>query len=244
METQTTDQTSDAYVAIGGIVPDPAAWPRFDLDQARVGEFMDLYSADGPGALPPVELIRTEAGDLLPGDGRHRIEAAERLGWTTIPARVIDPPPGLDPVRVAYEVALRTAAHGPLPLTQAERRAAIRRLLTETPELSDRQIGRLVGVAHTTVSRLRAGDATQQGGPGDLMVTEVSAAELAVRLLRTMERIRESRGLGLGDALLGDRMGQRLADALRAAYDDGAVERAEVFVHWFRSAIAALRRVA
>ena len=216
-------------------------WPRLTYDETRIATFTDLYAADGPEALPPVQLVPTDVRSFLPADGRHRIEAVLTLGWTTIPAITISPPEGYTPERFAYEEALRTASTSALPLTRVERRRAIERLLAETPDLSDRHIARLVGVAHTTVSRIRNGrGATHQREPGETRLVEHSAAETAVRLLRSLDKLRESRGLGIRDRLFGDRMGERLADAIRDAHEDSALDRAEEYRTWFQAAVDAL----
>src|SRR4051794_10734810 len=104
---------------------EPEAWPRFGLDPTRVAEFMSLYAADGPTALPPIEVVPDGEGGLLIAEGRHRIAAAVELGWQQLPAVTLDLPPGSDPVNVAYVRGLETAATASKPLTRSERRAAV-----------------------------------------------------------------------------------------------------------------------
>jgi hypothetical protein len=70
---------------------------------------------------------------------------------------VVYPPNGRTPREYAYELALLYATRSAKPLTNAEKGAAIARLLAECPELSDRAIARLVGVSHRTVGARRAG---------------------------------------------------------------------------------------
>lgn len=221
---------------------DRALWPRLAYDESRIAAFADLYAADGPAALPPVQLVRGDDGTYLVADGRHRIEAAMALDWQTIAAITITLPEGYTPERFAYEEALRTASTSALPLTRAERRRAIERLLAESPVLSDRKIAGLVGVAHTTVSRIRNGrGATHQREPGEAGLVERSVADAAVKILRSLEKLRESRGFGIRDRLFGDRMGERLADAIRDAHGEAARNRAEEYRSWLEAAVDALR---
>lgn len=68
-------------------------WPRQRLDQTRVQEFSELYREGGPGALPPILVVKTSTGAYLLADGIHRLCAAYNIGMRSIPAEVIDNPP-------------------------------------------------------------------------------------------------------------------------------------------------------
>jgi hypothetical protein len=89
--------------------------------------------------------------------------------FPTVAVEVHDPPTGRAAASYAYELALEYAAKMALPLTQAEKRAAIGRLMAERPQASDREIARIVGVSHTTVSahreRISVGREQSQGEP-------------------------------------------------------------------------------
>jgi hypothetical protein len=238
--------TSIETVELARVIRDPAAWPRVTVDPERVALFVDLYTADGADALPPIELVSVPEGTYLLAEGWTRYAAAEALGWDDLPAVVLDVPSGVDPVDVAYERGLEAASTAARPLSRAERRRAVMRLLEANPQRTDREIGRLVGVAHTTVGRARAqvsGASHQADAPeaGTGYLTTAAAGELATRLFKAMEKVWEARGLGLADAVLGDRTGDRLATALSAAYGDDALDRAERYRSWIAGAIRKLR---
>jgi hypothetical protein len=55
-----------------------------------------------------------------------------------------------------------------------------------------------------------------------------------------MERVRAARGLGLVDKLFGQRSGKRLANVMRRACDEKALERAYEYRAWFELAIVEL----
>src|SRR5437763_16155804 len=65
-----------------------AAWPRQELDQGRVGEFVTLYADDEPCSLPPLDVVADADGSFVLADGWHRLAAQRALGRTEILARV------------------------------------------------------------------------------------------------------------------------------------------------------------
>lgn len=98
------------------------------------------------GVMVPVEY--DEDGNIL--DGHHRIQICEELGITDFP-KVI---------RVGMtEAEKRTHARklnmARRQLNQEQRRELIREQLMETPELSDRQIAKAIGVSDKTVGTQR-----------------------------------------------------------------------------------------
>jgi hypothetical protein len=214
------------------------AWPREYLDVERVEDFAALYREQGVEALPPLELVPDGSGFFLLADGVHRREAAQAADLTNLPARVLSADPGLDPVEFAYLRALACSAISAKPLSRAEKQAAIRRLLTEKPGASDREIGRLVGVDHKTVGRLRRGDSPAQK-PAD-WVPGPSPRAVAKRLFLAFEKAHEARGLGIADFFTGDRTGERLAEVLVDVYGAQAREKAEQFREWLDGAVSAL----
>jgi hypothetical protein len=221
------------------------AWPRRYLDEERVEDFAALYREQGPNALPALELVDDGHGRLLFGDGVHRCEGGRKAGLSELPASVLVPDPGVDPVSFAYRHALMRSAVSSKPLNRAEKRAAIRRLLREQPDSSDREMARLVGVDHKTVGRLRRelevpnllGD-----GAGATVRVGPSPEAVAKRLFRAFEQTYQARGLGVADFFTGDRTGERLASVLESVYGEHALERARTFSQWLERAVGALER--
>jgi hypothetical protein len=155
-------------------MPD-ACSPRIGLaagrvDPKRVEKFRELLAEDRD-ALPPLICVRGTYNELLLADGHHRAAAYEHMlsRFPTVPVYVLEAPSDRTAAGYAYEVALEHSAKTSLPLTQAEKRAAIGRLIAERPQASDREIARIVGVSHTTVSAHRAktgvGGEASQGEP-------------------------------------------------------------------------------
>ncbi|MGI8559468.1 MAG: hypothetical protein ACR2ND_14390 [Solirubrobacteraceae bacterium] len=163
MSAQTPQTTG---LSLDQITLDERAWPRDALDEDRVKLFAELIrdarDAAGHGQgwtdpLPPLVVVADGQGGYLLADGRHRYESRRRLGtgFDLVSVGVFQPD-GRAPADRAYELAL-LCTQGAKPLTTAEKRTAILRLIAERPELSDRAIARLVGVAHATVGKYRAG---------------------------------------------------------------------------------------
>jgi hypothetical protein len=230
-------------VALEKICADTSAWPRSSLDQVRVAEFVGLYRDDGLGALPALDVVSTGDGYLL-ADGWHRLNALRALRVQEALVRLIDPA-GLPPDEAAWRHGLITAATAARPLSRAERRTAVDRLLGNSSSLSDREIARLVGVSPTTVGahRRRLGGETSAPGAGEQLgsqyVAAVTADELAYRLSRSLHRLYEERGLS--DWFLGDRTGKRLAAALVDLHGpDDALAWAGRLQGWATVAVAEL----
>ncbi|MEV0230195.1 hypothetical protein [Nonomuraea sp. NPDC050786] len=96
---------------------------------------------------PPI-LVHRSTMQVI--DGMHRLAAARSQGRSHIAARFFD-----GTLDEAFIIAVNAnIAHG-LPLTLSERRTAATRVLESHPQLSDRSIGVLVGLAARTVSSLR-----------------------------------------------------------------------------------------
>lgn len=104
-----------------------------------------LAETDAP--LPPI-LVHWPS--MLVIDGLHRVRAAELRGQRGIGARFLDC--GRDEIFV--EMVRANVAHG-LPLSLADRKAAVARVLTTHPHWSDRMIAGVTGLAHKTVGRIR-----------------------------------------------------------------------------------------
>lgn len=123
----------------------PSDSPRFgglDAEHARA-------LADIEGELPP---ILVHAATMRVIDGMHRLTAAELRGQTEIPVRFFE-----GDEDEAFLLAVQTnIAHG-LPLKVSERRVAAERIMRARPEMSDRSIAEVAGLAAKTVAAVRRG---------------------------------------------------------------------------------------
>jgi hypothetical protein len=154
-------------ISLSQIKLDKSLWPRESLDRERVEFFAELIAdAAGEAAragkgwtdpLPPIVVVADGQGGYVLADGWHRVEARRILGagFDVISAEV-HLPDSRPTSECVYWLALLHATRTARPLSTAEKRAAIERLLTERPDLSDRAIARLVGVSHATVGAHRA----------------------------------------------------------------------------------------
>ena len=159
------------------------------------------------------------------------------------PAIVLPAPPGLEPELFAFERALVHCATTAKPLTRAERRAAVRKLIEDRPQLSDRQIADLTGTSHQTVGRVRkaeGGSADRRGeeDAGTSYFASVTADEIARRVVGNLAKLWNGRGLS--DLILGDRTGHRLAVALRETHERDALTWARRLNGWTAAALAEL----
>ncbi len=222
---------------------DPTAWPRTGLDQERVAEFVTLYSEGGATALPPIEVIAVDEGPFLLADGHHRFTALLEIGAKAIPVTVLSVPEGQSPLSFAYERGLTAAATVAKPLSRSEKRAAALCLIEERPAVTDSEIARLVGLSHQTVGRLRRrlsglDSVARDVEAGDSYLAFTSADELAKRLVAGIERLWNARSLG--EMLLGDQMGKRLARTLAERHGDDALKWAQLLESWACTASAEL----
>lgn len=230
------------------IVGDRSAWPRQRLDDERAAEFMGLYAEDGHDALPPIEVVAADDGQFIVADGWHRMTAQLRLGFDRVRVVIVAPRSGLSASEIAYERALETACATAKPLSRAEKRAAIARLLAERPGASDREIARLVGVDHKTVGSIRRRVGSSPAEPpsegdqsaGERYLAALSADEIVLRLVRDTDRLWQARGLG--EMALGDSVGRRLAHALTERHGERAQEWAQRIHEWGAVALAELGR--
>lgn len=241
-------QPMDTELSSESILGDRRAWPRRGLDEERAAEFMGLYAEHGQDALPPIEVVALEDGQFIVADGWHRLTAQLRLELDHVRAVVVAPRPGLSASEVAYERALETASRTAKPLSRAEKRAAIARLLAERPAASDREIARLVGVDHKTVGSVRRRVGSSPAEPsdesdqsaGERYLAALSADEIVLRLVRDTDRLWQARGLG--EIALGDHVGRRLAHALAERHGERAQEWAQRIHEWGAVALAELDR--
>jgi ParB-like nuclease domain len=214
-----------------------AAWPRVGLNQERVQLFASILDE-----LPPIEVVPAGDGTFLIADGVHRWMAARSLNRGQIEAVILSVQPGESPVACAFRRALETATRSALPLTTSERRAAAKRLVQERPEMSHREIARVVGVSHDSIDRWAKGvadSATQTSGEA-LRQIPPSPDEVARRLVRSLSRLDDSRGLL--DLLAPARMGTHLARAFDDIFGNDSLRQAERFEQWVAGAVKVLRR--
>jgi ParB-like chromosome segregation protein Spo0J len=230
-------------LAVSSVTVVYSAWPREGPDEERLALFIDLYSSDGPHALPAIEVIGPDSeGKYLIADGHHRTFAAIRVGLKEIPAEILPLSGDADPVRAAHRRGLETARASSKPLTLNERRRAGWRVLKEEPALPDREIARLTGLSHQTIGRLReqlAAGRTEPRDPIEYTPME-SADDLARRLVNGLSKVWEARGLS--DYIVGDKTGKRLAVALRHHHGNKAPEWAGRIRRWADIALAELER--
>jgi hypothetical protein len=225
-------------LSLDQITLDDRAWPRDVLDEERIELFAEMVrdacDAAGTGQgwsdpLPPLMVVADDRGGYVLADGRHRYEARCRLGagFDLVPVQAFQPNDRA-PLDFAYELAL-LCTQGAKPLTTAEKRAAIARLLAERRDLSDRAIARLVGVSHRTVGAHRAGvgnlptgasDDSRRTGQDRAWLSTMQVAErLVCDFYELRQRTRKLLGFGEFDNASA---GRKLAEAFTALYDGEA----------------------
>jgi hypothetical protein len=123
-------------------VSEGPSWRSIPLSEDHVASLAESHEWWSP------IVVASEDCSLV--DGRHRLEAARRLGLATIGAQFFD---GTPDERYIEFVRINTA-HG-LPLTLHERRDAAARILTRDPSRSDRSVARLCALSPRTVARIR-----------------------------------------------------------------------------------------
>ena len=119
------------------------------IDPATVTEYADAMEA---GAVFPPIVVIDDGDGYWPGDGFHRIEAARRIGRTTIAAEIRQ---GIRRDAILVGVGAN-ASHG-LRRTDADKRRAVETILRDPDwtKWSDREIGKACAVDHKTVGKVR-----------------------------------------------------------------------------------------
>jgi ParB-like chromosome segregation protein Spo0J len=112
------------------------------LDEGHVASLMEVADR-----LPPVIVNR---GTMAVIDGVHRVEVFRRLGKSHIKAVLFE---GNDVEALATAIEANVK-HGK-PLSRSERQTAAQVLLRSYPDRSDRWVGDVCGLSHTTVAVLR-----------------------------------------------------------------------------------------
>src|SRR5215213_5692680 len=141
-------------IALSAIELDWDAYPREDIDENRILEFRDLVAdPEAAGRLPPIELVPSteQPGMFRIADGVHRLHAFLDEGRGTIPAIVL--PAATD----VFVHAVKRASISAKPLTRAEKRAAVQRILQDHPDWSNHRIADDLGVSRPFVAQIRRG---------------------------------------------------------------------------------------
>ncbi|MFE0027726.1 transcriptional regulator [Amycolatopsis sp. NPDC059021] len=130
----------------------PADSPRLAGEDAAHVE--RLLEVDGP--LPPILADRRTMRVI---DGMHRLLAAAAKGLTVIDVEFFD-----GTTEDAFLRAVEANVTHGLPLSQEDRRAAVARIVTSHPHMSDRAIAAVSGLSAKTVAIVRRGlgDTTSQ----------------------------------------------------------------------------------
>lgn len=166
-------------VKIGDI--DIAAYQiRDGLNEATVAQYAEVLEAH-PGHWPFPAVVLTRKG-LRCVDGAHRIAAAMRVGRETVEADYSEAATE-DEARI--EAAVANLRNG-LPLTAAERRKAIRRVMEARPAWTDAQVADRMGLHRNTVARVRKelglGNRTERTAKAVADNPTLSQSEMAKKL--------------------------------------------------------------
>jgi hypothetical protein len=234
---------SATSIPLGSIRYVRESWPREGLSEERCAIFEALYR-EGESLQPPIEVIAREDGTHRLCDGMHRVMAAKRAGRETIDAILISSLEGESAEDTAYRRGLETATTSSLPLTYRERQRASLRLLATRPQLSRREIARMVGTAHSTIDRWaklaeREEDESDDDGDDTDYDPGPSVEDVVRRLARYVREIDDARSLL--DVFKPERVGRPLSLALRHEFGDGAVARAKLLASWSQRALDDLR---
>lgn len=147
---------------------------RVDLDKGAIKEFAEKIK-DGV-AFPPIVVFQ-RGEECVCADGFHRVHAARKAGVEKIAAEVRE---GDRRDAIRHSVGANVT-HG-VRRKNADKRRAVKMLLgdAEWGELADREIGRLAGVTHPLVSKIRkelAGNGYQSDRPLDTADGQQAVAE-------------------------------------------------------------------
>jgi hypothetical protein len=169
-------------------------WARNGPTQDRVELFAGL-SQDDSAEIEPIWVVPNGDGTYTVADGNHRARGAVAAGCTEIDAVVLSHDADELVGDFLFRIGLETTNRAALPLTKAEQRRAVLRLLERRPEMSHRAIARLVGVSHDTVDRWAGGvadSASDQPGEAPSASRLPTADEAARRLVGFLSKLDES----------------------------------------------------
>ncbi len=125
---------------------------RAKVNEETIARYADAYRPVGADALPPIVVFDAD-GQRIIADGNHRWAGAQGAKLVEIRAIV-----KTGDVRAATEYALESNHDHGLQLTNADKRAMVKRLLDDDTwaKWSDREISRRCRVSPTFVGELRA----------------------------------------------------------------------------------------
>ena len=195
---------------LGAIEVDDSLQPRSDgLSEEHVLALMET-----PEDWPPIMVAHVNGANVLI-DGFHRHEAARRLGYESIAAKVFYPDQNTDLFRIAFSLNIQ---HG-RPLTRRDRNAYAAHLLQRYPELSDREIGRRCGLHHETVGAIRNRRTTSRATehkpgalPGDVGLLDPIRRAKATREQKSIAGYVARLAIALGDPYEADSSVERWPD--------------------------------
>jgi hypothetical protein len=204
----TTTRSADTRIVhLDQLILDARAFPRTEVDLARVDEFAALYREEltaGNDPFPPIRCVEDRDGRLMLYDGWHRVTARRRVatecpsrGYDELPAEIIRAD-GRDAVDYAFNLAVECSAIGSKQLTQSERRAAAKRF---RPDLPAREVAKLLGISHSTVVRARESRTASADGANAPSSPPPANGEQRLRARRQMTL--DQRAYRVADALYG-----------------------------------------
>ena len=197
-----SDSAAPVSLPISSLLPGDS--PRLEgLSSEHVVRLSEL---DNP--LPPI-LVDARTWRVI--DGAHRLMAAVLRGRDTIEVEFFR-----GPAEDAFLYSVQVNVTHGLPLSQADRRAAAKRIITSHPYLSDRAIAQTAGLGAKTVATLRKRASDEQGSsvearmgrdgrvrPLNSAAGRLRAAELIAQ--RPHASLRElARAAGVSPATVGD----------------------------------------
>lgn len=165
---------------------------RIAIDELKVTDSPRLAGEDDDhcrvlaelsSPLPPIVVLRATMGVI---DGVHRLRAAVLRGEHDVDVQFFE-----GSASEAFLLAVRMNAQHGLPLSRADRNAAAARILASHPQLSDRSIAAIAGLAPNTVGAIRRRAAAQPeqlhnrvGRDGRVRpINSAKGRELATRLV-------------------------------------------------------------
>lgn len=216
--------------------------PRFTSEDDWVDrKHLKSLLASDPVSWPPIIVYPDTRGSYIIVDGVHRVTAAIEMRLADIAAMVIDSPTETTARELAFD-ANRT--HG-LSFTLAERKLHAQYLHEQHPDWTQRQIAAACDLSlGTTNSALKRSVQSEQNSAQPESIEDGlvvrSIDDVARSLVRGIGKLWSSRGLT--ELLSGpERMGGKLAEALRDVYGDDAPEWAARFEAWAKTARAELK---
>jgi uncharacterized ParB-like nuclease family protein len=141
-------QDFEQQVALSAIQFEGTTQVRAEINNEVVGEYAAAMTA---GDEFPAVVLFVEANRYWIADGQHRLAAMKRNGQVNVYAHVFK-----GDRREAIKFALGANQKHGLRRSNADKRRAVEIALREFADLSSVEIGRLCGVSHTFVDKVRA----------------------------------------------------------------------------------------